>query len=414
MWIVLRIAWRNLWRNTRRTLLTTSTVGLGLALLLLALGLGDGGHMQMIDGAVRMGSGHAVVQAPGYQEQGGLERTLKADQTRAARRWLEDASRRFSIRATAPRIFGSALASSADGSTGVRIVGVDPASERQASDFAAKVVKGEFLEPGARDIAVVGSGVARKLELELGGRLVLMGQAAGSDEIESRLVRLAGVLHTGLDEHDQTLVLVPLETADAFYRLDGEIHQLAVILEDQADSGRLVAEGRRRVPAPAVLGWQEALPELYDYVVMDDAGNYVFNLFLFLLIAFMVLNTLLMSVLERAREFTLLDALGLPPASRFLMVMAEATYIAALSCLLGLAVGYPLHLYLAARGLPLEWFGMSDVSAAGVVIDPVLYSYLSWGRIGQSMLLVFGLTLLLALLPARRAARSGNVQLLGT
>ncbi len=414
MRILLQIAWRNLWRNTRRTLLTASTVGLGMALLLLFLGLNDGVHRQMIEGAVRLGSGHLVIQSPGYQELGGLERALEADAAVRALRWLQQVSAGFPQQAVAPRLFGSALASSADGSTGVRLLGVDPDREIEASDFAQKLTLGEFLTQGDADRVILGSGVARKLKLGLGGRMVLMAQAAGNPEIESRLVRVGGVFETGLDEYDQTLVIAPLETAQEFYRLPGKIHQLAVILEDETDSEPLARQGQRRFSNLEVLSWREALPELEDYIRMDDAGNYVFNLFLFLLIAFMVLNTLLMSVLERAREFSLLDALGFPPRQRFWMVLMEAFFIGLLSCVLGLLVGYPAHLYFAVQGLPLDVFNLRDVSAAGVAVEPILYSHLSWARMAQAILAVFTLTLLLALLPARRAASLGDVHLLGT
>lgn len=414
MLMIIRIAWRNLWRNTRRTLLTACTVGLGLTLLFIAFGLGDGSHLQMIEGAVRLGSGHVVIQAPGYERTGGLENALQPQAVKSARHWLGEVSGRFPQEAVAPRISGSALASSADGATGVRLLGVDPEIEISASKFEEKVVSGRFLKDGDSDVAVIGRGVARKLELDLGGRMVLMAQGAGGTEIESRLFRVAGVLKTGLEEYDQSLVLAPLESVANFFKLNGRVHQLGILLSDVHDAEALAREGTRRLPRLEVLSWKEALPELQSYIELDDAGNYVFNLFLFLLIAFMVLNTLLMSVLERNREFSLLDALGLPSSMRFAMVLTEAFFVALISVGIGFLVGYPAHLYFATEGLPLDLFNMRDISAAGVALEPVMYSYLSWGRIFQCVALVFGLTMLLALLPARRAAGSADVHLLGT
>jgi len=134
---------------------------------------------------------------------------------------------------------------------------------------------------------------------------------------------------------------------------------------------------------------------------------------LFVLISFTVLNTLLMSVLERGREFSLLEALGLGPVKRFSMVMAEASLIAALAGFTGLCLGYSVHLYLHVHGLPLDLFYTGDISAAGVVFDPVFYSQLSAARIVNSLVLVTGLILLLALAPAWRASQPGDVRLLG-
>ncbi len=137
------------------------------------------------------------------------------------------------------------------------------------------------------------------------------------------------------------------------------------------------------------------------------------NLIFFLLISFTVLNTLLMSVLERGREFALLHCLGLTPGKRFIMVLVEAFFIAFLSALTGFGMGYGGHLYLSRHGLPLDLFYSGDLSAAGVAFDPVMYSHLSPARILQSMVLVFGLTLLLSLVPAWRAAQSTDVHSLG-
>ena len=406
------MAWRNLWRHGRRTALTAVTVALGLAMLLVFLGLGDGGHAQMIDSAVRLGSGHVVFQALGYQELGGLERTMVGSQTKRAVNWLAEKEEDYRIEGVVPRIFASALASSASGSRGVFLMGIEPGPEGRVSKFSSKVIEGEFLGNGQSQQIVMGEGVARKLKVGIGDKVVLMAQAAHSPDIESALMRVEGILKTGQENVDQTMVLAPLATCRNFFKINGQLHQLAVLLPDDGDSLRLAAEAQAAFPDLEVLSWQGALPELHDFIQIDDGGNYVFHVFLFLLIAFLVLNTLLMSVLERRKEFTFLDALGLNPQQRFGLVMLEAFFIASLSCLLGFVVGYSGHLYLESYGLPLHLFNLEEGNIAGVALEPVMYSKLSWGRVAQSLGAVFAMTFLLALLPARRAAAPGNVQLL--
>jgi ABC-type lipoprotein release transport system permease subunit len=413
MSIVLRIAWRNLWRKPRRTLLTVITISLGLALLLIFLGIGDGGHEQMIESAVRMGSGHVLVQQEGYQEQGGINRLVSLEETRAVETWGQEMKGRFPVVHILRRTFVSALASSADGATGVQLVGIQPLAEMQASDFEEKLVEGEFLDDDDGDWVLLGQGVAHKLDLELGDKLVLMAQGADSVEIRSRLVRVRGILRTGLEEQDQALALMPLGATQKFLDLGTQVHQIAFLMQDSRFSQELADIGQQQFPALEVLSWGEALPELKEFIVVDDGGNYVMNLILFLLISFTVLNTLLMSVLERGREFALLHCLGLTPARRFVMVLVEAFFIAFLSALTGFGLGYSVHLYLSRSGLPLDIFYSGELSAAGVAFDPVMYSSLSPARILQSMVLVFGLTLLLSVAPAWRAARSADVHSLG-
>jgi ABC-type lipoprotein release transport system permease subunit len=413
MSIVFKIAWRNLWRKPRRTLLTVITISLGLALLLIFLGLGDGGHEQMIESAVRMGSGHVLVQQEGYQAQGGISRLVSLEEIRAVETWGQEMKGQFPIVHILRRTFVSALASSADGATGVQLIGIQPLAEMQASEFEEKLIEGEFLNDDDGDWVILGQGVAHKLALELGDKLVLMAQGADSVEIRSRLVRVRGILRTGLEEQDQALALIPLGASQEFLDLGSQVHQIAFLMQDSRFSQELADFGQQRFPTLEVLSWGEALPELKEFIIVDDGGNYVMNLILFLLISFTVLNTLLMSVLERGREFALLHCLGLTPARRFVMVLVEAFFIAFLSALTGFGLGYGVHLYLSRSGLPLDIFYSGELSAAGVAFDPVMYSSLSPARIFQSMVLVFGLTLLLSVVPAWRAARSADVHSLG-
>lgn len=412
--LVVRMAWRNLWRRARRTFLTVCTVSLGLALLLMSLGLGDGGHLQMINSAVRMGSGHVVIQAEGYQERGEIDSVLGAGELESIARWVEEEKRLGAIQDAVLRVFASGLASSADGSAGVQIIGVQPDFEARISLFAEKIVEGSFLEGTEASRVVIGAGVADKLEIGLGGRVVLMTQGANSDEISSRLVRVDGIMRLGLEDLDQSVVLMNLQDAQDFLSLDGQVHQVALFVRNVDSVDSLVAEARSALPGIEVLSWSEALPELRDAILVDDGGNYVFHVFIFLLIAFTVMNTLLMSVLERTREFALLDAVGLTPRKRFLMVFVEACFISVLSIGLGFLLGFSGHLYLAVYGLPLDAFYSGDMEAAGVVIDPILYSSLSLNRVLGSVVIVMLLTLALALLPAVRAARGGDIRLLAS
>jgi len=413
MLIVLKIAWRNLWRKPRRTVLTVVTISLGLALLLIFFGIGDGGHNQMIEAAVRMGSGHVVIQQREYHTKGGIDRLLDSDQKQRAREWVREMEETFPIQHVLTRTYASGLASSSDGSAGVQIIGIEAQNEKEASRFDDKLIAGNFLDSTSRDEVILGEGVAQRLALEVGEKLVLMAQGAGSTEIQSRLVRVKGILRTGLEESDQTLILLPLATSQEFLKLGEGIHQMALLMNNSGPSTQVASLGKERLPSMEVLSWGEAMPELVDFIRIDNGGNYIMNIALFLLIAFTVLNTLLMSVLGRGREFALLHSLGLTPIKRFFMILLEATFMAALSALVGFGIGYGLHLYLHIQGLPLDLFYSGELSAVGVTFDPVIYSDLSAARILSSLALVFLLTMTLALVPAWRAARSGDVHLLG-
>ncbi len=409
MAIVLRIAWRNLWRHPWRTLLTASGTALGLGLLLLMLGLGDGSHLQMIDAAVRMGSGHVLLQAPGYQARRGVESALGADATGRVVRW---ARAQRDVVAVLPRAFSSALLSSADGAVGVGLIGVEPAAEAAVSRFAARVRDGRFVAAADRGTAVIGSGVARVLHTGVGGRIVVMAQAAQEREVRSALLRVVGVVHTGLDEVDRSLLVVPLGSAQELLALDGRVHQVALILRDQARSAALAAAARRAFPELEALTWAQADPDVETAIRLDDGGHYLFNAIFFVIIGFMVLNTLLMSVLERRRELALLGALGLTAGRRWAMVMVEASMLAGLAIAGGLVLGIGVTTYFRVHGLPLAWFTDQPFESGGVLIEPVMYAYLGVRRVVGSAALVLALTAGLSLVAARHAARPVDVGLL--
>jgi ABC-type lipoprotein release transport system permease subunit len=412
MRVIWTMAWRNTWRQRRRTLLTMSTIALGLALILLYWGLTDGTVQQMIESTARMGSGHVVIQQAGYHDSPEVERYLSGAQAQDAEAWLADMRASAPIAHVTRRTFASGLASSADGSAGVLVVGIDPERERSASRFADQVDAGRFLQPGDEGYVLPGAGVARRLAVGADDRVVLMAQSTTGD-LESILVRVIGTVRTGLPDLDDRIVLVPISDAQRLLGLGAGVHQVAALLHDAGASAPLAAAGRARLQGVEVLDWSGAHPELIDMVRLLAVRNTFMSLLVFTLVAFLVFNTLLMAVMERRRELSLLDAVGLSPGRRFAMVMAEAAVIAVLASAAGFALGFAGHWYLATEGLAMGALLGEDVAIAGTVLDPVLYSHLSAARIAQTLGLVFAMTLVLALVPARRATRPGDIAHLG-
>ncbi|MEE2821897.1 MAG: ABC transporter permease [Acidobacteriota bacterium] len=413
MIVVVKIAWRNLWRKPRRTILTVVTIALGLALLLVVFGIGDGARSQIVESAVRIRSGHVVVQQREYNARRGIDRFLDSHETQLVKEWIATMEEVFPIQYIVSRSYASGLASSSNGSAGVQLIGIDPKAESKSLYLEDKVVEGVFLDSVSQNKVVLGEGVAQRLSLKVGEKLVLMAQASGSSEIKSQLVRIQGILKTGIEEYDQTLVLMLLPNFQSFLNLEKGVHQIAIVMNDATFSTELSSRGKERFPSIEVLSWEEAMPDLADLIRVDTGANYVFDFVLLLLISFTVLNTLLMSVLERGREFALLNALGLTPSKRFFMILYEATFMAMLASVVGGTIGYGLHQCLKFYGLPIDLFYSEGVSAAGVAMDPIIYSNLSMGRILFSLSLIFIMTLGLGLIPAWRARRPTNIHILG-
>jgi len=405
------MAQRNLWRNTHRTLLTTGTIALGLALLLISLGLGSGGDRQMLDGAVRLMGAHVAIEARGYDATRSLDRTISAADIPAMVSVLNGHG--FGTPAVLPRLYASGLASSADGSSGVSIIGIDQDAEAPVSAIDDHIVAGSYLGTSATNSAVIGFGVARKLALSPGSKFVLMAQGPGSGDIQSVLLRVMGITRTDVDDLDQTAIFLPLATAQSLTGLEGRVHQAAIVLGDVEQSGPAADALRgRAMPDVDILTWQQLMPSQRDLIRVNVAGRVLVDVAFFLIIAFLVLNTLLMSVVERRREFALLDAVGVTPRRRFLLVLIEGAWVATFAVVAGAGLGFAGHLYFKHVGLPLRLLSSSAMSAAGAAIDPVLYSALAPSQLFGTAALVFLLTVVLALIPSWKAATDADAHLL--
>jgi ABC-type lipoprotein release transport system permease subunit len=415
--LLVKIGWRNLWRNPRGTLLTALALGLGLTLLLVSLGLLDGSHDQMIDNGVRFGTGHVVIQAAGYQDSGSQALLLPVQVVSEADAFLHTDAMKLDARGVSPRLLASGLLSSAANSDGVRIMGVIPKEERAVSLIPQRIVQGSYLADDQQSVVVIGADLARKLAVKVGAKVVLMTQAvqspameatnAGGGEMQSALLRVSGIFRTGIPAIDAHIVQVPLPDAQALLGVPDRITQVAILLGREGDSRR-VAEGLRKrltgIPVE-ILPWREAMPPLAQLFLLDEAFNYVMNGVVLTMVGLGILNTILMRVLERRYEFGLCSALGLRPSQLAVMIVGESLALTALSLVFGLLLGLSVERYFASSGLDLRWFFRSSLPTA-LVFDPIIYSRLSFSRIASSVGIVFLTATLISFYPAYKAART--------
>jgi putative ABC transport system permease protein len=415
--LLVKIGWRNLWRNPRGTLLTALALGLGLTLLLISLGLLDGSHEQMVGNGVRFGTGHVVIQAQGYQDSGSAELLLPARVVSTAGEFLHRNSLKHLVRGVSPRLLASGLLSSADNASGVSMMGVIPKEERAVSLIPQRIVEGNYLSDDQQLGVVIGTELARKLDVKLGAKVVLTSQAvqppdteaidAGGGDMQSTLLRVTGIFRTGIQAIDAHVIQVPLPEAQALLGVPGRVTQIAVLLEQEGDS-LMVAQGLRKqlagVPVE-VLPWRESMPTLAQLFLLDDGFNYVMNGVVLAMVGLGILNTILMRVIERRYEFGLCSALGLRPVQLAVMIIGESLALTAISLALGLVLGLSAQHYFATAGLDLRWFFHSSLPTA-LVFDPIIYSRLSLTRIASSVGIVFLTATIISFYPALKAART--------
>ena len=415
--LLVKIGWRNLWRNPRGTLLTASALGLGLTLLLVSLGLLDGGHDQMITNAVRFGTGDVVIQAQGYQDTGSQAMLLTTPVASATEAFVHSDAMKHIVEGVSPRLLASGLLSSAANSDGVRIMGVIPKQERTVSLIPQRIVEGSYLADDQQSGVVIGVDLARKLAVKIGAKVVLMTQMVqppdpaapdtGGGEMQSTLLRVGGIFRTGVQAIDAHIIQLPLSEAQGLLGVPDQVTQVAVLLEREGDA-MMVAHGLRKqlTGEPIeILPWREAMPELARLFLLDDAFNYVMNGVVLAVVGLGILNTILMRVLQRRYEFGLFAALGLRPTQLAIMVIGESLALTAFSLALGLALGLGVQHYFATHGLDLRWFFKSSLPAA-LVFDPIIYARLSVTRVVSSVWIVFLMATIISFYPAFKAART--------
>ncbi len=398
--MLLKMALRNLWRNKRRSLITSLAIALGLAMLIFASGFADGAHGQMIEAGVQSMAGHVVIQGEGYQER--RESEIVVPDSPAVAASLAEILPQARI---VKRVYLQGLLTSPAGSVGVGISAVEPSEEAQVNDIDDKLVDGAYLGDDDRAI-VMGRALAQTLDVGIGDKVVLMAQHAG--EIESQLFRVCGLFEVGIDEIDGFHAQIPLPAAQELLGLGDDVTQISAHIgsyRDTRPATALVKDAMADVEGIEVLTWFQAMPDLYEWVMLDEGGMYVMLLIVAVVVALGIVNTVLMSVLERLREFGVMLSLGATPRLLAALVMTEAVLLGLFAVGLGLAVGVVLNASWAGSGLDMTAMaGAESMEAAGVAFDMHIYPDLSALKTAIFCGLAFAMTVLAAVYPAVKAA----------
>lgn len=411
--LAFRLAWRNVWRNPRRTGLTLAATAFAVFLVVASIGLADGVHNRMIEDAVRLASGHVAISGRGYR----AERTLEQFLTLRPQ-LIAELDREQSVRAWAPRVSTFALLSWEDSSRGVALLGVDPLREPKLTSLAERVRDGRFLEPGAVREIVVGRELARRLGAQLGDELLVFTQAY-SLESAYELFTLVGSLALPEPGLERGLALISLSDAQELLVYGDRVSEIGLLADSGEDAialrdllrAKLEAEELTGAPVE-VFDWSELMPALQQMLELDDLGMYLMLLILIVVVGFGILNTILMSVLERKRELGVMMALGSRPALAVRIVFVESLMLAAVGLAIGLVAAVPLVLYMQFN--PIVITGELAGAYELVGTDPVLVARLTLSNPLGSSLTILAVAALAAWYPAFKAGRGRPVDALAS
>ena len=346
-----KISFRNTLRQKRRSVLTGLTMVGGFVLAAISIGWSDGTYNTIIDMFTRNRLGHIQIHRKGYMDRPTIYRTI--DEYKKAGNRIGEIE---GVESWTPRLFAAGLASVGEKSSAVQVLGVDPEKENEAIRFDRKIIRGKSLSHSPGHEAVLGKGLARVLEAGLSREVVIVSQAADGS-IANELYTVTGIIDSGDEASDRTALYLHLKEAQELFVLGDQVHEIAVVVEELGRVANITAEIRNTLDDPdlEVAPWQEFAKAFYRAMQLDKEGMWIMIFVIILIVAVGVLNTVLMSVLERTREYGVQKAVGTRPRYIFWQVILEINVIAAASILVGVMLSLLANHLLSINGIDLPF-----------------------------------------------------------
>ncbi len=394
--MLFRLAWRNVWRNRRRTLIIITSVVVGLMAIVFIEGVVRGFMRQSLDNQLGAHTGHLQVHRAGYHDNPDIDRFMPEPGVVDAALATETR-----IAASSRRIMATGLLSSARNSSGVMLVGVEPDREQHVTTIQGSVVRGRPLGTDPREI-LVSERMAKTLDIDLGDKIVAM-SSTRQGRVGSELFRVVGLYRTPILEFDRYHAYIPYATAQSLIGVGTDAAEFAAVLHTTADMIQ-VRDSLRVVLGPSyeVLSYEDVIPTLAATVELTEKSMIIYYIIIGLAMIFGIINTMMMSVYERIREFGVLKAVGLRDWTLFRMVLTEAAILGTVGTALGIVLGVALTAYTARSGLNFSWLS-EGLSAWGS--GAIIYPVLSPASAIQGGLLIIVMCILAALHPALKAVR---------
>jgi ABC-type lipoprotein release transport system permease subunit len=400
---MMRMAWRNLWRNRRRTVLTLASIAFGLLLAILLTAMQDRNWADMIDLAARLGGGHVTVEHAGYLDAPTLDKTVPDAGAVAARARAEPGVTRAVV-----RIVGQTLLATATKSRGAGFLGIDPAQEDSTTLAVANAfAEGSMFPSDSGEGIVLGSRLAENLSVTL-GKKVVYNMTDRTGELVAGLARVSGIVHTGSPGVDGGLCILPIGTLRRLlgYAPD-EATEVGVFISDQRRSDDVAARlGTILDGTTVALPWHESQPELAGFIALKVGAANFMKILIAVLIAAGIFNTLFVSVTERMREFGIMLAIGYSPGEIRALVMMESLWMGAVGLVVGLLLTAGPYAYLHAHGLDMSaMVGSGGTEVAGVGVPSIFKVEIFPGNAVLIATAALAATLAAGVYPAWRAGR---------
>lgn len=394
---VIQLAWRNLWRNRRRTILQLLAVGGAMYMSTCFENMATGEYEELIRTGVRTGSGHVAVYRKGYRD------TRRPRLSFSVHPWIDQVRRIEGVERVFPRLYFPALARSAWSNRNALLIGADPEDFQDHPFFKKAQCSGSCFPLSAGE-AMVGKNLAEGLELRVNKKFVIVLQDFKGN-ITSLLVRVKGIVQTHAPEVDGQGVFVDRRWLATQLGVPDQVHELAILGTYGVNERRLQrAIASVNDPNLEVVTWKEAMPELRSGIMLDHANLILMLVLIFLIVGVGTVNVMMMSTFERVREWGTLRAMGMSRRIILTMVMLEGLFLGGIGVGIGGVLGVITTGILHRTGINLSFLVQGEQSFAGVVWEPIIRPRLSLQALVVYSVLVLGLTLVGSWFPARWVA----------
>lgn len=405
--ILVRMAWRNLWRNPRRTIITLISMVFGLTMMIVGYALMDGMLAQMVHYATLLGSGHIQIHQENYLEDHSMYDVIQDPEKVLAE------ARATGVGTFSPRLFATALASSGPQSSGAKLWGIDPSAESEVTQLHRHLQTGQWVSREPRGEIVLGKMLARKLSAEPGDEIVILTQAADGS-LGNDLYTVSGTLKSIGEGLDRGGVILHIQDLAVLLAMEGPVHEIAARLDnpDRLKKARNELIQRLDTSTLEVKDWKQLFPEIDQYLQVSSTSMSIGLFVIFAVASLGIVNTQLMALFERTREVGIMRALGLGSFSVAELVLLETFYMTFIASVLGGIIGSAWSLRLEKYGWDISWMGGS-FDFIGVAFDPHLYARLTPIVVFHSIGIMMVVVLVATLYPLFRAARIAPVEAIG-
>ena len=399
MTLYLRLAWRNIWRHRRRTVIIMLAMGLSLALMMFYDGLMDGFNNAIAGNAVRVLGGNVQVHADGYREKVDSNPLLPLNDDEAI---VKAALAQPNVIAASRRIQTGGLVSNREGAFPMTIIGIDPEAEAPVSLIAEHITDGRYVEPTDEDSILIGEGLADALSLKVGDRVTMVGSDIHKQN-RQRTMTVIGIYDIGIPSMEKATSYISLTEAQNLFGLRGQSTEVQITLKRVGTESAVVSALKPLLPGYEVESWANNYPELSTAVNRKSFVMDIFSVIIVMIAGIGILNLLMMAIYERTREIGLLGAMGLKPRQIATTFILEGALIGFVGVIAGVAMGLIINISLMQVGMDYSQFaGVTDYMA---LISGRIYPTLGVSKLFMRATIIFVIAALAALIPAIIASR---------